>query len=195
MRRSICIAVVVVLGLLAGPLVAQATSGDITISGLVYSPSTFTADVSDTIIWGNQDVPTHTATSDVKGFYNTGDIGGSLVYEQALVAGTIPFHCKYHASMEGTLKIRTGLGSSSLLLGNSTSVIAGDYAASNKFTYDIQRKYGSGDWSKWKSGTSNPAPQFTPQKAGTYRFRSRVYNANGRVSGWSPAATLNVTVP
>ncbi len=195
MRRSIFIAVAVVLGLIAGPPVAQATSADIVISGLAYSPSIFKADVSDTIIWDNQDGPTHTATSDIKGFYNTGDIGGSLVYEAALVAGAIPFHCKYHASMEGTLKVRTGLGSSNLLLGNSTSVIAGDFAASGQFTYDIQKKYGDGKWQPWRTGISDPQPQFTPGKVGVFRFRSRVHNANGRASGWSPPVKLVVTVP
>jgi len=35
--------------------------------------------------------------------------------------------------------------------------------------------------------------QFTPKKAGTFQFRSRVYDSKGKPSGWSPPATPTVS--
>lgn len=88
-------------------------SADVTINivGMLgsnsYSPSPDTVSVGQTVAWHNGDSSTHTATSNVSGAFDTGNIGGGATSSPITMdtAGTFTYHCSLHPSMTGTLVV------------------------------------------------------------------------------------------
>jgi hypothetical protein len=61
------------------------------------------------------------------------------------------------------------------------------------FKYVVQRKAPGGSFVAFKS-TINKSTSWTPSKAGTWSFRSRLKRlSNGAASGYSPTLTVRVT--
>jgi plastocyanin len=192
--RRVFIAALVIasVGLLAAP--AQAAA-DITIQNFAFSPTPFATTEGSSVIWQNDDLADHTATSNRRQFFNTGTIteGGGQGTATIDAAGTFGYHCTFHSSMHGIVRAPIVLGVSSTTVGTGVAVIAATADASSSFTYDYERKFATGSWIIFKTMASSQQIQFTPKKAGTFRFRSRVYNSKGKPSGWSPSATLTVS--
>jgi plastocyanin len=71
-----------------------------------YRPKTVTVGVGDTVVWVNDDIYVHTATGNA-GQFDSKDIkpGGSWKYVPR-TAGLFGYHCTYHATMKGTLRVR-----------------------------------------------------------------------------------------
>lgn len=78
----------------------------ITISNFQFSPATLEVNVGDVVEWKNTDFAAHTATAE-DGSFDTGriDADGS----KRIVAskrGRLPYFCRYHLAMKGTLVVR-----------------------------------------------------------------------------------------
>jgi plastocyanin len=71
-----------------------------------YSPDPDTVTVGQTVSWKNNDVGTHTATSDVVA-WGTGAIspGATSTPIAMNTAGSFPYHCEIHPTMVATLVV------------------------------------------------------------------------------------------
>ena len=82
---------------------SDGTGHVVEIHGMAFHPSSLTVAVGDTVTWTNHEETQHSATFDDKGF-DSGAIAqnksGSHSFEKA---GTFRYHCKFHASMTGTV--------------------------------------------------------------------------------------------
>lgn len=76
----------------------------ITIQNLAFSPSTLPAEVGDTVTVTNKDSINHTFTADNRSF-DTGAFSSGSKTVKLSYAGTIPYHCKIHTFMHGTLQV------------------------------------------------------------------------------------------
>jgi plastocyanin len=84
---------------------AAAGAGDaITIHNLTFSPTPLSAKVGDTVTVTNKDGFDHTFTAD-DGSFDTGPFSSGSKTVKLAVAGTIPYHCKIHTFMHGTLQV------------------------------------------------------------------------------------------
>ncbi len=84
-----------------GPRVRRAWS----LSDLAFNPGELTVAVGETITFTNNDGFVHTFTADNGEFDSDNvDSGGTFEYTPE-AAGEIPFHCKIHTSMTGTITV------------------------------------------------------------------------------------------
>jgi plastocyanin len=82
------------------------TTREVVIRAFAFSPATDTVQVGDTVMWSNQDVVPHTATSRVGGFDSgTLDAGRAWRYV-ARAPGRFAYECTLHPTMRGTLIVR-----------------------------------------------------------------------------------------
>ncbi len=72
-----------------------------------FSPNPATVKAGQTVAWKNNDVITHTATSD-SGAFDTGAIppGGTSNAITMSTTGTFGYHCSIHPTMTGTLTVQ-----------------------------------------------------------------------------------------
>ena len=74
-------------------------------SDLAFNPAELTVAVGETITFTNNDGFAHTFTADNGEFDSDNvDSGGAFEYTTE-AAGDIPFHCKIHTSMTGTITV------------------------------------------------------------------------------------------
>jgi plastocyanin len=192
MRRIFAAVLVLAVGLVM-PATHAATRDSVRIISSTYLPGHLRARVGRSVTWKNRDGVNHTATSDIGGFFNTGTIASETQTTRTIfAAGAFPYHCSFHSSMHGTVRARFGLSTSSTTAGTALTLIAASSTAPSGFVYDYAKKVRSRAWKIFKTKITNQQITFTPSKAGTFRFRSRVYNTNGKPSGWAPAAKLAV---
>ena len=76
----------------------------ITIHNLAFSPTPLSAKVGDTVTVTNKDGFDHTFTAD-NGSFDTGPFSSGSKTVKLATAGTIPYHCKIHTFMHGTLQV------------------------------------------------------------------------------------------
>ncbi len=73
------------------------------LENLKFSPSAITVSVGTKVTWVNKESVTHTVTSN-NALFDSGDMGNSETFSFTFsTAGTIPYHCIYHAGMTGTV--------------------------------------------------------------------------------------------
>ncbi|CDX27368.1 conserved exported hypothetical protein [Mesorhizobium sp. ORS 3324] len=89
------------LALVASP--ALATTIEVTIDKLVFSPASVQAKVGDTIEWTNKDVFAHTAT--VKGGWDVTIQPKSKGKVTLKAAGAVDYFCRFHPNMKGHLEV------------------------------------------------------------------------------------------
>jgi plastocyanin len=84
----------------------HAKTHTITIQGMRFIPANLEVNVGDTVIWDNQDVVRHTATSARKSF-DSGEIKAGASWKHvARKAGSYPYVCAYHPTMKARLVVR-----------------------------------------------------------------------------------------
>jgi plastocyanin len=86
---------------------AEAGSGEIQISNMAFSvPPSVRPGQQLTII--NKDETNHTVTADENNLFDVriSGGGGKQSFTAPTTPGTYPIHCKYHASMHGSLTVR-----------------------------------------------------------------------------------------
>jgi plastocyanin len=77
---------------------------DMEMHNMRFGPAPADIKTGDTIVWKNRDLVAHTATARNHSFDVVVPSGGSAttVVRQA---GTIPFYCRYHPTMQGSLVV------------------------------------------------------------------------------------------
>ncbi len=85
----------------------QAKTWTVKIAGMQFEPATVTVTRGDTIVWVNDDVVAHTATSSVAGRFDSHAIapGGKWQY-QANLPGRYAYACTFHPTMHATLIVK-----------------------------------------------------------------------------------------
>ena len=86
---------------------------EVWIQGMAYTPATITVTAGTTITWTNNDIYTHTVTSDDGTSFNSGPIGTGGAYggggawsNTFTTPGTYLYHCMYHSTMHGTVIVK-----------------------------------------------------------------------------------------
>ncbi len=91
--------------------------------------------VNNTILWINNDVTIHTATSDTQGVFDTGNIAAGATAQLTFTTpGTYTYHCTYHSWMQGTIKVIAGTGTTSSSSASSTGSSSSSQSASSTTT-------------------------------------------------------------
>jgi plastocyanin len=74
--------------------------------GSSFSPSTTTVPVGTTVTWTNNDITTHTVTSDTN-VWNSGNLAPGDSYSFTFnTKGTFAYHCMIHGFMRGTVVVQ-----------------------------------------------------------------------------------------
>jgi LPXTG-motif cell wall-anchored protein len=101
---------VVIAAATAGPAGA-ATTHDVSIVGLSFSPSTLIVEPGDTVVWTNDSGLAHTVTAD-NGSFDSGSLSPGQTFTHTFAsAGTVPYHCSFHGAaggigMSGTIVVQ-----------------------------------------------------------------------------------------
>jgi plastocyanin len=177
------------------PIVAMgpaAQASTVTVADFAFSPGSIKVAQGGSVAWHNNGPSTHTSTQNA-GLWATGHIapGTSSSSVVFAAAGSYAYHCSIHTFMKGSVRVpilvspSTGNTSTKFVIRVASVAVAG-------FTYDVERRVGTGHWRLWKTGLTKRAVAFRGS-AGTDSFRSReVRTAGGAKSGWSPAAKITI---
>ena len=194
MRRSTFIVVFVLSASLfaISPAHAGACVDTVAVDDEGYTPMVKFHPVQNGLLmcWTNGGTTAHTATSD-NGMFDTGSIAASSTGTASPYgSGTFPYHCSIHPGLTGTLKIRPVADQTSITLGDSFVLTAGD-AFTKGIPWDVQKRFGDGSWRTFESQTYVASLTLRPGKAGTFRYRGRTWSGENH-SGWSPARKVVV---
>jgi plastocyanin len=80
-------------------------SAQIEMKDIAFVPRQLSARVGDQLVWKNDDIVDHTATSDAGGF----DVvvrSGQSASTKLTKAGTFSYICRYHPNMRGEIRVR-----------------------------------------------------------------------------------------
>lgn len=90
--------------------VAATTPHTITMKSISFDPKRLEVRVGDAVVWRNDAVSTHSATSDDEGkTFDTGEIDSETTSKPVVFAraGEFGYHCKVHGrSMRGTIVVK-----------------------------------------------------------------------------------------
>ena len=170
---------------------AQAST--VTVADFAFSPGSLKISQGGSVSWHNNGPHTHTSTQNA-GLWDTGNIasGTTSAVVKFAAAGSYAYHCSIHPVMTGSVKVpilvspHSGTASTRFVITLASAAAAG-------FTYDVEKRVGTGSWMLWKSGLTATTVRFRGS-AGTYSFRSReVRTSDGARSGWSPAAKITIS--
>jgi plastocyanin len=193
-RRSVVAALAVSFMLVATPASAGATY-TLDVANYAFSPAAKTVRVQTLLsfAWDNAGPSSHTATSDVPGFFDTGNISSGTTSAPVGIsgAGAYPYHCTIHPSMDAIIRVRPTASEAAINVGESTVITYGD-SASKGLTWDIQRRRDTGDWLTVRTGTGLTSLTFKPGRTGIFFFRARTHDGSA-VSGYSPPRRITVS--
>ncbi|MCA1812452.1 MAG: cupredoxin domain-containing protein [Halobacteriales archaeon] len=103
----------------AGP--APSATADVSIEHFSFNPTPVAVQVGDFVQWTNNDVVSHTATSDDLSTFDTGTLApGSSAAVRMSAAGTFTYHCNFHPTMTATVQVGDPQGLPDLLVVNMT---------------------------------------------------------------------------
>jgi len=175
MRR---VAFVLLAGLLTFALVtpAEATT-TIDIMNSAFSPASKGVPIGSTVTWHNSDGFDHTSTQDV-GLWDTGHIAsGTNKGTMISWAATYPYHCSIHSFMHGVVKVPIQVTPTSA---TSFTITYASAAMPTGFTATVQKRVGSGKWTRYQSMLTGTTTTFSTSTPGTYYFRSFLVSASGK---------------
>jgi plastocyanin len=99
-------ALALALGLTA-PACASAKTWAIHIADMRFEPASLTVARGDTVVWINEDVVAHTATSSPAGHFDSQSIApGAQWRYRAQAPGRYPYACSFHPTMRATLIVK-----------------------------------------------------------------------------------------
>ena len=183
----------------ADPARAQAFDYYVYVSDFQYDPATTVlANAGQIVEFGFAGLNefAHSATDPTRVINSGFKTAGSAYATAVPYAGTFSYRCKEttHDVMTGRIRVPMSSAPTSGPLGTAFE-LGWSTISGGPFTFDVQRRRPSeGSFQDWIVDTSNRAVLTKPKVAGTYRFRSRARrSATGKVSGWSPVLTIEVT--
>jgi plastocyanin len=183
-----CAALILVLAAPVG-----ASTLDIGMVDNAYDNPNVVATLGDNVRWANNGAHTHSTTGNSPLHLWSIDVSPSQNRTRTFrQAGTYPFHCRFHSSMVGSVKVPMQTSDPTPAVNQVITLTVATVSAPAAYTYLIQRKAPGGTFQAWKTITTRTT-HFKTGTAGTWRFRARLKRiSNGAKSGWSP--TLNVDV-
>lgn len=188
-RRSAVAALgcLTMLGLTVAPAAAGTTQ--LTVRNFAFSPTPVIVAQGTSVTWHNLGASTHTSTGDSPlSLWATGNIanGGTSLAVVFRAAGGFTYHCSIHPQMTAAVRVpilvapESGTTATTFKLTLASAVQSG-------FTYDVQRKIGTGAWTIYKTGVTTRTTTFKATAGGTYYFRSRLVRTSTHAfSKWSP---------
>jgi plastocyanin len=110
-KLAVVTIVLILAAILAGACSSGGSSGNtVSISGYAFNPASLNVSTGTTVTWTNNDSVTHTVTSDT-GAFSSGDLSPGQTFSYTFSqAGTFAYHCSIHASMHGTVTVKTSSG-------------------------------------------------------------------------------------
>ena len=105
--RLLLVAPIAALSLWLPPSAAAAAPRThvVVVDKMKFGPVPHDVKAGDTIVWDNRDMFRHTATA-ANGAFNVDLPAGAKGKTVMRRAGRIPFTCKYHPGMRGTLEVK-----------------------------------------------------------------------------------------
>jgi plastocyanin len=104
--RTLLICAAALAGLSASEGAARPKTHTITIHGMRFLPANLEVNLGDTIIWQNEDIVPHTATSVSKSFDSGGIEPGKSWKYVAKKKGSYSYMCLYHPLMKAELVVQ-----------------------------------------------------------------------------------------
>jgi plastocyanin len=184
---------------------AFAATKDVTIQNFAFTPKATKVKLGDVVKWTNMDGFNHTSTSDGVadggtytgiGLWSSGAIAHSGSFSFTFrFAGTFPYHCSIHQTMQGTIKVPVTAAPASAPLGTTFTVTWASAAPGANLVFDVQRMDpGATKFKSWQKGVTTMSATWKPTAAGDTVFRMRVRNSStSAVSKYSPTATVTTT--
>ena len=90
----------------SGPNTVLAPNGAYLGNGINFTPGTLTVSAGTTVLWGNNDVTTHTVTSDAGAFNSNNLSSGDKFQVKFDNPGQYKYHCSIHPFMTGTIVVQ-----------------------------------------------------------------------------------------
>jgi plastocyanin len=176
---------------------ASALNPSVTVQDYSFSPTPITIAQGAVLTWHNNGPHTHTATGDMPlALWDTGNIapGTTTAGLTFPAAGTYPYHCTIHPTlMHGTVRVPILVTPTSGTTATSFKLMLTSALATG-FTYDVQRRLGTGAWTTFRTGVAAKTVTFKAPSAGTWGLRSRLVRTSTQAaSKWSPQKKVTVS--
>ena len=190
--RILLVPAVLVAALLAPVSAAQAAGAEVTVADMAFTPARVTVGLGQSVTWTFTDQMAHTTTSN-QGFWNSGSKSDGDTFARAFTsAGTFGYHCSFHSSMTGAVRVplkANGSAADGWTLRWSTK------RAGSGRNFDIQVKEpGTSAWRWYRIDEKGATASFDPARSGTWKVRARTSNTDaGKNSGWSPVTSVAVS--
>jgi plastocyanin len=93
------------IALVATSAAMAASTHEVKIEGMQFSPATITVKRGETVTWRNNDVVPHTATA--AGRFDSGAIPPGKTFSKKMArAGVYDYVCIYHPGMKGRIEVK-----------------------------------------------------------------------------------------
>jgi len=90
----------------SGPNTVLIPNGAYVGPGNGFTPQTLTVPAGTTVMWGNNDITTHTVTSDT-GVFNSNNLNAANTFQFKFDnPGQYKYHCTIHSFMNGTIVVQ-----------------------------------------------------------------------------------------
>jgi plastocyanin len=193
-RRIALIVALVALLITPTPVAAATTIVNINGAQNAFVPSTTTVMFNDSVQWKNNSATRdHTSSSDLFNLWSeplpAGSQSDAILFPRA---GTFAYHCDFHPTMRGSIKVTMSISDTAPMVGQQVTIDFASLAAPSGFTEQIQKRKAGGTWKLWQT-SAGTSVTWTPQKAKTFQFRARFRRiSDGMSTPYSPV--LQVTV-
>lgn len=193
MIRRVALAGAALVLAMAAPVSADML--DVTIVDFAFNGGQVAASLGNTVRWTNNGSFKHSTTGDAPLKLWSIDIASGQARTRAFrQAGTFGYHCRFHPSMEGRVRVPLETSNAIPVPNEAVILTVATVNAPAGYKYVIQRKAPGGSFQAWKTITSQTT-QFKSGIDGTWRFRARLLRiSNGAKSGWSPTLSVHVGI-
>lgn len=173
-------------GLAAVPAATSTAGGPtVSVADMQFTPASLKVGLGATVTWSFSDSVAHTSTSD-QGFWNSGPKSSGDTFAHTFAsAGSYRYHCTFHPSMTGSVRVPVGRSGSP-----STGWTLRWATGASSATYDVEVRKGTGAWKMLRNDTSAVSMSF--HRLGTWSVRARTQDGSAP-SGWSPLVKVRTT--
>ena len=197
--RSIRSVVVALAGMLLLVGVAPPASGlipSISMQNYYFSPVPYSGTLGGTVQWHNNGPSQHQPVQDAPlALWTMMPVasGADSHSVTLFAAGTFAYHCQIHPIMKGTVRVPVTTDISSGAVGATIKITLAS-RPHPQFTFNVQRRLGTGTWVTFKTGVTALAVTFKATVRGSHQFRAKLLRrSNHAVSLWSPPTTVSIS--
>lgn len=189
MRRVALVAFLVAA--IAAP--AHAATTTVAVKNFSFSPQTVGDAAGASVRWENNTGTFHNVAS-AQSMFTSGAPQPVFTFTRTFSAGTYPYMCEVHPTMQGRIRIRPRLRAAPT--GLPFTVRWATASTNTGSSFRVQYRIGSGNWKVWRSATTTDAGVFGRNRAPVavrsgklYGFRVRSAKGTNR-SNYSPVVTF-----